>query len=302
MAYIKDIAARMNDPAIYGGVSLMVGAGFSRNAESIGKIEKMPDWSGLAGSMYDELYARPDGDEDMKEWQRQRDIKISGKNTLHLAEEYISFYDRNKMDALIERNIADEMFIPGELHKRLLKLNWKDIFTTNYDTLLERTRNVIFPQKDYRIVLSQDSLPGSGGGMPRIIKLHGSIPGVKPYIISEEDFRCYPVKYATFVNTVQQALIETTLCMVGFSADDPNFLSWHGWVQDNLGDNCPQIYLIGLFGKMNDSEKNIFRKRNIALVDLEDILDGTEEEQYVEGYRRFFDLIESQGQPEKFIK
>lgn len=293
MAYIKDIAIRLNNPIMYGGVSLMVGAGFSKNAEGIGNRKTPPDWSELAKAMYDELYCKPIDEDKIENWKEQRLIKTSGKNTLHLAEEYMAFFDRNKMNTLIENNIADDMFVPGELHKRLLRLNWKDIFTTNYDTLLERTNDAIFPFKSYRVVLAQDNLPGSGTEH-RIIKLHGSIPGVRPYIISEEDFRCYPKKSAAFVNTVQQALIETTLCMIGFSGDDPNFLSWHGWMHDNLKENCPQIYLIGLFGNMNESERDIFRKRKIALVDLSDLLDGTEKDKYSEAYSKFIDLIEAE--------
>ena len=300
MAYIKDIAIRLNDPTIYGGASLMVGAGFSKNAKGIGSRKTPPDWGELAEAMYDELYPMPSEEDKIKVWRNQRIIKTSGKNTLHLAEEYIAFFDRNKMNSLIERNIADELFIPGELHKRLLRLNWTDIFTTNYDTLLERTRNDIFPDRDYKIVLSQENLPGSGGGIPRIIKLHGSIPGVRPYIIGEEDFRSYPRKSAAFVNTVQQALIETTLCMVGFSGDDPNFLSWHGWLHDNLGDNCPQLYLIGLFNEMSDSEKDIFRERKIALVDLADLITGSEKDKYAEAYNQFLKLIEAESKKEIF--
>lgn len=300
LAYIKDIAARINNPSIYGGASLMVGAGFSKNAEGIGNRNTPPDWSELAQAMYDELYIKPCDEDRIKEWTEQRIIKTSGKNTLHLAEEYIAFFGRNKMDALIEKNVADEMFVPGELHKRLLRLNWKDIFTTNYDTLLERTREEILPDKEYLTILSQDNLPGTGGSKSRIIKLHGSIPGVRPYIISEEDFRLYPQKSAAFVNTVQQALIETTLCMVGFSGDDPNFLSWHGWLLDNLGENCPQVYLIGLFGNMKESEKDIFRRRRIALVDLENLLEGNEKNKYAEAYCKFISLIEAEAQEERF--
>lgn len=59
MAYINDIATRVNDPAIYGGASLMVGAGFSKNAEGIGNRKTPPDWSELATAMYDELYPKP---------------------------------------------------------------------------------------------------------------------------------------------------------------------------------------------------------------------------------------------------
>ncbi|MCI8993335.1 MAG: hypothetical protein HFG80_11555 [Eubacterium sp.] len=54
-AYIRDIAVRINNPEIYGGASLMAGAGFSRNAESIRSRNAPPDWKGLAESMYEEL-------------------------------------------------------------------------------------------------------------------------------------------------------------------------------------------------------------------------------------------------------
>ena len=46
MAYIKDIAIRLNNPIMYGGVSLMVGAGFSKNAIIPPGIT-MPDWNQL---------------------------------------------------------------------------------------------------------------------------------------------------------------------------------------------------------------------------------------------------------------
>ena len=36
LTYIKDIALKLHDPKMFGGASLMVGAGFSKNAEGIG--------------------------------------------------------------------------------------------------------------------------------------------------------------------------------------------------------------------------------------------------------------------------
>lgn len=91
------------------------------------------------------------------------------------------------------------------MHVKILELNWNDVFTTNYDTLLERAINNISIRKSYKILLSQNDLPGST--RPRIIKLHGSISNAKPYIICEEDYRTYPIKYAPFVNTVQQSML-----------------------------------------------------------------------------------------------
>ena len=44
---------------------------------------------------------------------------------------------------------------------------------------------------------------------PRIVKLHGSFPADFPLIVTEEDYRTYPKTFAPFVNTVQQAMMET---------------------------------------------------------------------------------------------
>ena len=75
------------------------------------------------------------------------------------------------------------------------------------------------------------------------------------------------------MNTVRQALLENTLCLIGFSGDDPNFLQWIGWIHDNLGQqNSPKMYLIGLFS-LSDAQKKLLERRNIVLVDLSEYPD-----------------------------
>lgn len=268
-SYIKDISLRLQEPRKYGGVSLMIGAGFSKNAYSKGVTDiQPPNWNELAEKMYDELYPFSEewSVEKKQNWNNQRMIKTSGKNVTKLAEEYIANFDRNQINNLIEQTIANDMFVPGELHKQLLKFQWADIFTTNYDTLLEETVDLVYRENNYKIVYSQSDLPGSS--RPRIIKLHGSIPQIKPYIISDEDYRTYPERYPALVNTVQQAMLETRLCLIGFSGDDPNFQSWLGWIRDNMGEECPKIYLIGVYDTLNSPEIKLLENKGITVVDL----------------------------------
>lgn len=288
----EDIAMRLKEDRKYGKASLMVGAGFSKNAKSRGmKDIKPPDWSQLADKMYCELYPQfSDMTEEQKdEWEKQRIIKTSGKNVTKLAEEYIVNFDRNKMNHLIENAIADDLFFPGDLHKKLLMLNWADIFTTNYDTLLERTANMVIREKNYQIVCSYNDIAGSIS--PRIVKLHGSIPHVKPYIICDEDYRVYPIKYAAMVNTVQQAMLETRLCLIGFSGDDPNFQKWMGWIRDNMGECCPIIYLIGIYDKLNEPERRLLENRQIIVVDISCLVGEEEADRHGTAISRFLDLL-----------
>ena len=143
--------------------------------------------------------------------------------------------------------------------------------TTNYDTLLERTTDLL-TDKAYDVVRQVEEVPGAS--KPRIIKLHGSFPSTRPFIITEEDFRTYPKRFAAFVNLAQQIFMENVVCLVGFSGDDPNFLHWTGWVRDHLGRSAPQIYLCGLL-KLNAAKRNLYHQRNVVPIDLAVLFENT---------------------------
>ena len=166
--------------------------------------------------------------------------------------------------------IPDLDYEPSPLHEQLLNLRWSDVFTTNYDTLLERARDAVISQR-YDVIVNKEDLTYSQ--KPRIIKLHGSFPSDRPFVVTEEDYRRYPEDFAPFVNTVRQSLLENTLCLVGFSGDDPNFVEWIGWIRDKLGEkNVPKIYLIGLFN-LSNAEKKLLEQRNIVLVEMAEYTD-----------------------------
>lgn len=299
-SYVKEIAMRLKNPRKFGAASVMIGAGFSKNAKCKGMENvQPPNWSELADRMYCELYPKSESwNEKQKEkWERQRAIKTSGRNVTRLAEEYIANFDRNKINLLIADAIADDLFYPGELHKKLLRLCWADIFTTNYDTLLERTSDLIFRERNYKIVYSQNDLPGSI--KPRIVKLHGSIPQMKTYVICDEDYRTYPIKYSAMVNTVQQAMLETRLCLIGFSGDDPNFQSWLGWLRDNMGESCPKIYLIGIYDDLSEPERKLLENKQITIVDISDLADKKDKNRYHTAISEFLNLLERFQKDEK---
>lgn len=247
-----------------GQAAVMIGAGFSRNAEKISpSIPAFPLWNELAEQIYDHLYSRSNylsSPEDRKD----RKLKLANIGALRLASQYENTFGRQSLDDLLIQTIPDKQYSPGKLHKLLLSLPWSDVFTTNYDTLLEQSTPFIHERK-YDIILTHSDIPGRM--KPRIVKLHGSFPSHRPFIITEEDYRSYPRKFAPFVNMVQQSIMENTFCLIGFSGDDPNFHSWVGWVRDNLGEPTPKIYLCGILS-LSNSEKQLLTSRNIIPVDL----------------------------------
>jgi len=209
--------------------------------------------------MFDGLYP---GDLGNDEWRDRRTKSTAGLGAINLASEYEAAFGRQALDHLVTERIPDTRYLPGGLHKLLLELPWSDVFTTNYDTLLERT---IVDERFYQLILSAEDLPGSAH--PRIVKLHGSFPSHRPFVLTTEDYRTYPRRFAPFVNTVQQSLMENTLLLLGFSGDDPNFHYWTGWVRDELGPNAPRIYICGALN-FTDPQKRLLEQRGVMPIDL----------------------------------
>lgn len=243
-------------------VAVMIGAGFSKNAtKEYTTVPEIPNWVQLGNIFEKEMYSN---------------ISSSTKDPIKLAEEYESIFGRAKLENLMIKSIPDKGYIPNDIFEKFLKLPWNDVFTTNYDTLLERASNNIYNKK-YDIVEKIEQIPYSR--KPRIIKLHGSFETVSPFIITEEDYRTYPKKFAPFVNTVQQSLLENDFCLIGFSGDDPNFKSWIGWIRDNLGEYKANIYLIGIFS-FSEPELRRFEKLNIRIIDFSELFDTNDNQKY----------------------
>ena len=241
--------------------SVMVGSGFSRNAQRTRPdVAPPPLWNDIAQELLNELELRSGHSE-------KPSTGVSGlsvDNPLRLAQAYEANFGRDDLYGLLARLVRDDDYAPGKLHSRLLRLPWRDVFTTNWDTLLERaTSNVA--ERNYSVVQEMSQLPEMS--QPRIIKLHGSLTSQSQIVITEEDYRTYPNKFDPFVNTVQQAMLETVFCLIGFSGSDPNFLEWAGWVRDKLGDSAPRIYLAGLL-ELSHQERTMLENLNIIPIDL----------------------------------
>ena len=242
-----------------GGASVMIGAGFSRNARKAQPgVPKSPTWEEVTRRLFDKLYPQESTDNS----QAYARNTSSSEKFLRLAQEYETAFGRAELHGFVRQLIRDDDHEPDEIHRRLLRLPWRDVFTTNWDTLIERASSSI-PERKYGVVRNKEEIPL--GIPPRIFKLHGSTPS--PLILTEEDYRTYPVMFAPFVNTVQQAMMETIFCLVGFSGDDPNFLHWSGWVRDNMGESAPKIYLAGWLG-LSNHRRRMLEDRNVVPIDL----------------------------------
>ena len=219
-----------------------------------------PLWYDLATEITKRLYPRHDSENQPGEL---GDNPTTG-DLLGLAQEYKTAFGRTDLQRFLQQQIRDADFTPGDVHEQLMRLPWRDVFTTNWDTLLERTGPQVL-ERGYHTVVDKDQIPLAN--RPRIVKLHGSLPAQFPLIFTEEDYRTYPTEFAPFVNTVQQAMMETVFCLIGFSGNDPNFLHWSGWVRDNLGASAPKIYLAGWLD-LSPHRRRMLEDRDVVPIDL----------------------------------
>lgn len=276
---IPDYAAlRQIQEALWGtsevrGAAVLVGAGFSRNAELPAQNSTLPPlWADFHREMEERLYPRGGGPHD----------------SLRLAEEYRAALGDQALEGLIHHLVRNSEWQPGPLHRELVNLPWADVLTTNWDTLLERAAETNL-QQSYDVVRTIPDIARTRA--PRIVKLHGTLPSNRPFIFTEEDYRTYPKKFAPFVNLVQQVLLENELCLIGFSGDDPNFLQWSGWVRDQLGAASRRIYLVGVFDLL-PARRKLLETRNVSLIDLTSVVeDVADVDKQAVATERFLDFL-----------
>jgi len=186
-----------------------------------------------------------------------------------LAQEFETAFGRPALIELVREIIGDDAFAPGNLHRRLLELPWADVFTTNYDCLLEKASRRVWRQR-YEVVRGMADIPVAR--RPRIVKLHGTLPELENLVLTEDDFRSYPGCHAPFVNLVQTSLAENSFCLFGFSGDDPNFLNWTGWVRDELGGSTPFIYFFTYSSvRLQVFQRRLLESRRIVPIDLREL-------------------------------
>ncbi|MGL4982199.1 MAG: SIR2 family protein [Treponemataceae bacterium] len=219
-----------------GAISLMVGAGFSKNADS-----EYPDWAELLIDAYLEMDQKIkkkfEANVICKECLKDM-IKDEGESDVASRYEKFKGY-REALDLYIENQFSTKLTrAPSlEIHEALLHLNWCDVITTNWDDLLEKSSAKL--KYFYRTVKRAKDLRVSN--KRRIIKLHGSIreeADIKNsnylfddsyshlYVITTNDFDSYKNEHEDFSNFMKVKILETPFCLMGFSGRDLNFRYW----------------------------------------------------------------------------
>ncbi|WP_120944678.1 SIR2 family protein [Helicobacter labacensis] len=179
---------------------------------------------------------------------------------------------------------------PNALHSAIVKLNLKDLITTNWDDLFEQA---VVNEHVFFDTIKKDVEIRSPTGLPKLIKMHGSLEEEYENIVfREKDYLEYSRNFPFIENYVKGVFSTDVVVLVGYSLSDPNVKQIISWVSSHSDkaesnkvnqdqDNAKTTYFIKTDTPFDPIEFEFYENRNIHVLYLRELFDkrlGPQEE------------------------
>jgi len=160
--------------------------------------------------------------------------------------------NRGKINQEIINKFTKDV-IETETHNILARLSIRTYWTTNYDTLIEKSLESNNKKIDSKI--DSKSLAFNVPNRDAVVyKMHGDISIPSDAIITKDDYETYNINRKLFTTALQGDIVTKTFVFIGFSFEDPNLSYILSRIRILLGENQRQHY--ALFKKLNKSAFN----------------------------------------------
>lgn len=253
-----------------GKLTFFIGAGVSR-------LSNYPGWKDLINA-----FAKKLGLETKDEGE-----DYSNSEYLSIPQKYYYSIDKDdkKYYELIDSCLGVERD-SNEIHDMILALKPKNIITTNFDELIEKTvsKHGLF----YNVISSDESLK-VGETDRLILKIHGDLKS-RNIVLKEEDYLNYSEKFKLIENAVKYIFSTNTVVFIGYGVEDYNIKLILNWVRSLQKDNFKKPYFIYLEdNKLNELDITYYESRGLNIIDINDITDN--KLGWMERYRFILDKI-----------
>ncbi|MBK1973906.1 SIR2 family protein, partial [Campylobacter sp. TTU-622] len=220
-------------------LSIFAGAGISANSG-------LPTWNELIEDISEKLY----GDKKQKE------------DNLVLAEKFYNQFGENYYYQKLNEYISNNKQ-PNDLHKKIVKLNLKNLITTNWDNLFEKA---IDDEGCFYNIIKKDEDIGFATGFSKLIKMHGSLED-QNIVFKEEDYLKYSNNFPLIENYIKGIFSTDLVVLMGYSLSDNNVKQIISWV-NSKANNIKPVYLIKINKKFDKLEFDFYKNKNIYILYL----------------------------------
>lgn len=216
-----------------GNVSLFLGAGIST---SVG----LPTWAILLEPCAEQMGVQIDNNMDL----------------FLLAQYYANEYGYSALKRVINNSI-NKLNDNSTLVDKLLELNFKSIWTTNYDKVIENNlmrkkvlTNSIYDDKDLSNTISTNRV--------NLYKMNGDIANLDRIVITQKDIENYQENHEMLLTFFKRELVVNSFLFLGYSFTDEIVLSCLASVNRCLGESAN--YHFTIMKKKDDPEFLYFVK------------------------------------------
>lgn len=246
---------------------IFVGSGVSLN------VDGMPSWYSLIQKMAQTInYSKCSTCKNSKD----------GCSDFCLLKEYYStdeflkipqyVYNKSKdlYNKILKENIKD-VSVDAPLSEAIFDINPVHIITTNYDTLLESSKNEFCEQ--YQVIVHDKDLLKAEKSK-YIIKMHGDINDLDTIILKEEDYLNYSQEHILLELFVKSLLVDHTILFLGYSLNDYNIkliISWLNYMrsQNNALSSGQKVgYIVLDEYEISDTQISYFAGNNIGVINI----------------------------------
>ncbi len=228
-------------------LSIFAGAGISASSG-------LPSWKKLIDALKKKLYGNTEKDEDY----------------LILAEKFFNRFGKEHYYQKIRKELKmrDGDDVEPNLHLEIVKLNLKNLITTNWDDLFEKAFD---KEKIFSNIIKTDEDIKNSGGFSKLIKMHGSLDK-ENIVFCEKDYLEYSQNFPLIENYVKGIFSTDTVVLVGYSLGDQNVKQIISWVNFHLNktqqksNRTKTIYFIKTSAMFDPIEFEFYEKKNIHVL------------------------------------
>lgn len=197
---------------------------------------------------------------------------IGAGDYLHACEWLKIRYD-DSWSAYLRKTFQTPGFVPSALHKAILSLDSRILFTLNFDDIYERAANETPGSHIVKNYYDPDVSEFLRGDGRYIVKVHGNLNSPEQLIFTQKDYSSARVKNAPFYQAFDACLLTHSFVFIGAGYADPDVNLLLENQAFSFPSNQPHYFLTS-DNNNDDLKRSLRNNRNLKTINYEKVDDG----------------------------